>query len=120
MSSSDSTYHIPFPRTFLSLNSTSRQAASPASSTVVSPTPEPTTHTFLSNRPAGRSYSVSSTSSDVSASTVSPPASPSTMAVDAPILEARFLPLNSKVVAPPTTAKEIKPVEKSPFLSNRH
>jgi len=119
MSSSGITYHIPFPRSFLSLNSTSRKASNPASSTVLSPTLE-TTHTFLSNRPTGRSYSVSSTDSDVSASTISPPASPSAMAITTPVLEASFLPLNSKVIAPPTTAKEIKPLQKSTFLSNRH
>lgn len=125
MSTSGPRYHIPFPRNFLAVNTTPRKASNPAAAPVVAPTAEASTHTFLSNKPTGRSYSMSSDSSEgSSAPRFSPPASPPTKAVTSPALEQKspvFLALNSKFTAPPTTAKELKPEKNTGgFLSNRH
>jgi hypothetical protein len=112
-------YHIPFPRAFLSLNTPTHKKTN-SGSAIASPEAEGAPHNFLSNKDAPRHYSISSESS--SGTAASPPASPSAKAVTAPAVEQKvpaFLALNSKFAAPPATEKEMK-VEKSPFLSNKH
>ncbi|USP75552.1 hypothetical protein yc1106_02826 [Curvularia clavata] len=136
MASTRPTYHIPFPKTFLAVNT-------PVKKTVLSPTVSSPTesvvpaHGFLSNRPAsGRHQSVSSVSSVTSsvgvpaseASTISPPSSPTTKLADSPVLGPKiFAPLavNTKHPAPPgfaemTAAERQRRLsfERSTFLSN--
>ncbi|KAK7186193.1 hypothetical protein DPSP01_005025 [Paraphaeosphaeria sporulosa] len=114
--------HIPFPRTFLSVNTPTKKAGSPVEPTAA-PEPQQSAHSFLSNRPAGaqRHASVSSVSSvdsiasAASATRGSPPASP--------VLEQTlpaFLSLNAKYAAPPKTAAALSGAEPHGFLSNRH
>lgn len=115
-----STYHIPFPRNFLSLNTPTHKKTN-SGSAIASPEAEGAPHNFLSNKDAPRHYSVSSESS--SGSAISPPASPSAKAVTPPAAEQKvpaFLALNTKATAPPPTAKEAKADPTSPFLSNKH
>lgn len=136
MASTRPTYHIPFPKTFLAVNTPVKKTVpSPA---VSSPTESVVpAHGFLSNHPAsGRHQSVSSICSITSsigapaseASTVSPPSSPTTKFADSPILGPKiFAPLavNTKHPAP-AGYKEMSAAERqrrlsferSTFLSN--
>ncbi|KAH8632311.1 hypothetical protein IG631_13994 [Alternaria alternata] len=134
MSSTSSTYHIPFPKNFLTVNTPVKKQSG---SGVQSPTePVMPAHGFLSNRPA-RHQSVSSVSSITSvaappseASTISAPSSPTTKAADSPILGPKiFAPLavNAKHALPPSTSSEMSNAErqrrmsfeKHTFLSNK-
>lgn len=121
MSTSGPRYHIPFPTAFLSLNPSAHKRTG-SNGSVTSPDAEVTPHNFLSNRPiVPRHSSVSSATSDSAVSVGGAPSSPPTKVADSPVLEQKvpaFLALNSKFVAPPTTAGEMS-VEKSPFLSNK-
>ncbi|KAF2450314.1 hypothetical protein P171DRAFT_137967 [Karstenula rhodostoma CBS 690.94] len=120
--SSGGRLHIPFPRTFLSVNTPIKQAGSPVEPTAA-PEPKQSAHPFLSNRPAGtqRHASVSSVSSvdsipsSPSATGVSPSASP----VLEPTLPA-FLSLNAKYAPLPKAAAPLSDVQPHGFLSNRH
>ena len=132
MSSTRPTYHIPFPKGFLAVNTPVKKAAS------VAPAPEPVVpaHGFLSNRPAsGRHQSISSVSSISSvtapseASTISAPSSPAAKAFDSPVLGPKiFAPLavNAKYAPPAGGFKEMSAAERqrrlsferSAFLSN--
>ncbi|EUC31792.1 hypothetical protein COCCADRAFT_27585 [Bipolaris zeicola 26-R-13] len=134
MASTRPTYHIPFPTSFLAVNT-------PVKKTVTAvPAAEPLVpaHGFLSNRQnSGRHQSVSSISSNASigappseASTLSPPSSPTaTKHDDSPILGLKiFSPLavNAKYATPPGSLKEMSAAERqrrmsferSAFLSN--
>ncbi|CAG5153070.1 uncharacterized protein ALTATR162_LOCUS3024 [Alternaria atra] len=137
MSSTSSTYHIPFPKNFLTVNT-------PVKKQSVAGLPSPTepvvpAHGFLSNRPiSARHQSISSVSSINSvaappseASTISAPSSPTTKAADSPILGPKiFAPLavNTKHALPPSTSTEMSNAErkrrmsfeKHTFLSNMH
>jgi hypothetical protein len=136
MASTRPTYHIPFPKTFLAVNTPVKKTVpGPA---VSSPTePVVPAHGFLSNRPAsGRHQSVSSVSSFASSvgapasetSTISPPSSPTTKLADSPVLGPKiFAPLavNTKHPAPAgfqemTAAERQRRLsfERSTFLSN--
>ncbi|CAO2653619.1 Nn.00g030300.m01.CDS01 [Neocucurbitaria sp. VM-36] len=128
MSSVSSTFHIPFPRNFLAVNTPAKQSPKDVPA---SPESEQSTHGFLSNRPAfvprhqSKSSSVSSIASVATsdAGTISPPSSPPTKAADSPVLGPKiFAPLavNTKHALPPQTVKEMSVVEKSAFLSNKH
>lgn len=119
MTTSGPRYHIPFPTKFLSLNT--KPAQKKATGTVVpAPEVEVAQHGFLSNRTmVARNSSISSVSSSGSVS--SAPTSPPTQVVESPTLKASvptFLALNSKHVAPPTSAAPAG--DKTTFLSNRH
>jgi hypothetical protein len=131
MSSTNSTYHIPFPKNFLAVNVPVKKAAAPA---VQSPTESVIpAHGFLSNRHQSIS-SVSSITSSVAAppseaSTISAPSSPATKPRDSPILGPKiFAPLavNTKHVLPPSgemSAAERErrmSFEKHTFLTNRN
>lgn len=133
MSSNNSSYHIPFPKTFLTVNARPKQAAPR-----VQPATQPELQSsglFLSNRPVQRHQSVSSVASDISvarsdASTISPPSSPPTKAVTSPISPSRmaFLALNTKPEVPPSSTQEMSAAERArrmsfeqhSFLSNRY
>lgn len=135
MASTRPTYHIPFPKTFLAVNTPIKKTVSPA---VSSPTESVVpAHGFLSNRPAnGRHQSVSSVSSVTSsvgvpaseASTISPPSSPTTNLADSPVLGPKiFAPLAVNTKHPTTPGfKEMSAAERqrrlsferSTFLSN--
>ncbi|KAF2742107.1 hypothetical protein M011DRAFT_462720 [Sporormia fimetaria CBS 119925] len=117
MSTSGPRYHIPFPRNFLSLNTPLKKTTTPPTTSAALPVVDAEAHTFLSNRPSGRTNSMSSDTS--SGSIISTPSSPAAQAVTTPVLEQKvaFLPLNSKYAAPPTQAKIMFP---GGFLSNRH
>ncbi|KAF1835893.1 hypothetical protein BDW02DRAFT_261145 [Decorospora gaudefroyi] len=141
MSSTSPTYHIPFPKNFLAVNSPVKKAAAAAAPPAPAPAPleQPSVpvHGFLSNRPvAARHQSVSSVSSITSVagtsetSTISPPSSPPTKAADSPILGPKiFAPLavNARHALPPNSVKEMSAVERQrrmsferhTFLSNR-
>lgn len=114
--------HIPFPRTFLTVNTPTKKSTSPAEPTAA-PESQQTAHPFLSNRPAVgvRHASISSVSSvDSVASSPSAPASePSASPVLKPTLPT-FLSLNAKYAAPPKTAAALSDVEPHGFLSNKH
>ncbi|EOA86140.1 hypothetical protein ACJQWK_11862 [Exserohilum turcicum] len=132
MSSTRPTYHIPFPKDFLAVNTPIKKAtpAPAAAEPVVS------AHGFLSNRPAsGRHQSISSVSSLSSvtapseASTISPPSSPATNTFHSPIFGPKiFAPLavNAKYAPPAGGLKEMSAAERqrrmsferSAFLSN--
>jgi hypothetical protein len=120
--SSGGRLHIPFPRTFLSLNTPVKQVRSPVEPSAA-PEPQQFAHPFLSNRPAGvqRHSSVSSVSSiDSIASSASPAGrEPAAASVFEPTLPA-FLSLNAKYAAPPKTAAALNDAEPHGFLSNRH
>lgn len=134
MSSTSSTYHIPFPKNFLAVNTRPKQTVLPAAlTTAVANLPA---HGFLSNRASiPRHESISSVSSTASvprsdASTISAPSSPTTKASDSPILGPKiFTPLavNTKHTLPPMSVKEMSAAErqrrmsfeKHTFLSNR-
>ncbi|KAF1940565.1 hypothetical protein EJ02DRAFT_228171 [Clathrospora elynae] len=135
MSSTSSTYHIPFPKNFLPVNTPIKKAAAPS---VPAAVPVEPAHGFLSNRPVvPRHQSISSVSSITSvaaysdASTVSAPSSPPSKASDSPILGPKiFAPLavNTKHALPPSSVKEMSAAErlrrmsfeKHTFLSNKH
>ncbi|ORY18550.1 hypothetical protein BCR34DRAFT_320778 [Clohesyomyces aquaticus] len=108
MSTSAPRYHIPFPKTFLSLNAKPSKLPSTGMSIVTAPTIEPPTHNFLSNKPAARHFSMSSTTSTAStASSVSEPSSPASKAVDAAQMNGvpafrNWLTLNAKFNGPTT------------------
>lgn len=116
-----SSYHIPFPRNFLAVNTPVNKAG------VVEPAaaiqPEQFDHGFLSNRPATRHASVSSTSSVSEPAAASAPSSPPTQAATSPVLAAKaFTPLalNAKHAALPLpNLADMTPVARSAFLSNR-
>lgn len=123
MSSNNSSFHIPFPRTFLAVNTPVKKAAN-LNHELVSPTTEPPASSFLSNRAGGHASrtSVSSMDSTTSAGTLSPPSSPPTKAADSPVLGPKiFAPLavNTKHALPTQAATAVSPIEKSSFLSNR-
>jgi hypothetical protein len=126
MSSTSSTFHIPFPRAFLSLNTPVKRSGSVSLDNVndMGSAPEQLPHGFLSNRPVslGRHQSVSSVSS-VGSDAQSPPVGPAKDARSPSISEAAFAPLalNTKHASPPSSAREMSgEIEKSGFLSNRH
>ncbi|KAF1850635.1 uncharacterized protein K460DRAFT_400684 [Cucurbitaria berberidis CBS 394.84] len=129
MSSVSSTFHIPFPRAFLPVNTPAKQSISPTD-VPASPESEQPAHGFLSNRPAfvpghQSKSSVSSITSTATsdAGTISAPSSPPTKAADSPILGPKvFTPLavNTKHALPPQSVKEMSAMEKGGFLSNRH
>jgi hypothetical protein len=144
MASTNATFHIPFPKNFLAVNTPVKKAAPlilPSSTESVLSEPIAYDHGFLSNRPAlGRHQSISSVSSITSvatttapseASTISAPSSPATKAAASPILGPKiFAPLavNTKHALPPTSANEMSTAErqrrmsfeKHTFLSNKH
>ncbi|KAL6704039.1 hypothetical protein ACN47E_008803 [Coniothyrium glycines] len=134
MSSTSSSFHIPFPKTFLTVNARTKKAApivqSPTQSEFIS-------HGFLSNQPiSARHQSISSVTSVASvaqseASTISPPSSPNTRAADSPVLGPKiFAPLavNTKHALPPSSTSEMSAAERQrrlsferhTFLSNKH
>lgn len=126
MSSTSSTFHIPFPRAFLSLNTPVQRGGPSAPVSDMASSPEQLPHGFLSNRPVslGRHQSVSSVFS-VGSDAQSPPVGPAKDARSPSISEAVFAPLalNTKHAAPPSSAREMSGaavVDKSGFLSNRH
>ncbi|KAH7084409.1 hypothetical protein FB567DRAFT_528972 [Paraphoma chrysanthemicola] len=117
-----STYHIPFPRAFLAVNTPVKGSnTTPPADTVQSQQPD---HGFLSNRAAAhpRTTSISSTASDSSTASVgAPPSPPAAPAVASPVLGAKvFSPLavNAKH-APLQSLADMTPVARSAFLSNR-
>lgn len=118
---SSSRHHIPFPRTFLSLN-TAVKKTNNGNIVAASPESELPAHGFLSNRSTTvpRHSSISSVTSVDSvastASTITPSESPSSPVSAA--TATTFLALNTKYATPPTSAKEMSG-EKSAFLSNR-
>ncbi|EDU48132.1 hypothetical protein PtrSN002B_006930 [Pyrenophora tritici-repentis] len=131
MSSTSSAYHIPFPKTFLAVNTPVKQAVAVESSPTESVMPA---HGFLSNR-SHRHESVSSLSSfgapPSEASTISAPSSPRTSPADSQILGPKiFAPLavNAKYEIPPNNVSEMSVAErkrrmsfeKHTFLSNKH
>ena len=133
MSSTNPTYHIPFPKNFLAVNTPIKKAAP----IVQSPTePVFAAHGFLSNRSVGaRHQSISSVSSITSvaappseASTISAPSSPATKPRDSPVLGPKiFAPLavNAKHVLPPSEMSAAErqrrmSFEKHTFLSNKN
>ena len=126
MSSTSNTFHIPFPRAFLSLNTPVQRGGPQPSSALamgVPSSPEQLPHGFLSNRPValGRHQSVSSVCS-VGSDANSPPAAPAKDARSPSISEAVFTPLalNTKHAAPPSSAREMSDAaDTSAFLSNR-
>ncbi|RAR11814.1 hypothetical protein DDE83_004411 [Stemphylium lycopersici] len=134
MSSTSPTYHIPFPKNFLAVNTPVKKTVpAPAAS---APEPVVPAHGFLSNRSnSGRHQSISSVSSFTSvgappseASTISAPSSPATKAADSPVLGPKiFAPLavNAKYAAPPSSSmlmaaerQRRMSFERSAFLSN--
>jgi hypothetical protein len=125
MSSTSNTFHIPFPRAFLSLNTPVQRGGPQSGSALamgVPSSPEQLPHGFLSNRPVGRHQSVSSVSS-MGSDAHSPPAAPAKDARSPSISEAVFTPLalNTKHAGPPSSAREMSDdADKSGFLSNRH
>ncbi|KAF2279173.1 uncharacterized protein EI97DRAFT_166335 [Westerdykella ornata] len=121
MSTSGPRYHIPFPRTFLTLNAREKKTCNNNNDSVVSATTGTIAHSFLSNRPAPRTSSFSSDTAS-EPSIVSPPASPEAKPVASSALERKapaFLQLNSKFTPPPTTHTELK-FGTGGFLSNRN
>ncbi|KAF9729287.1 hypothetical protein PMIN03_012007 [Paraphaeosphaeria minitans] len=114
--------HIPFPRTFLSVNSPIKKAGSPVEP-IAAPEPKQSVHSFLSNRPVGakRHASISSVSSvdSVASAASATPGSPSASPVLEPTLPT-FLSLNAKYAAPPKNAAALSDAEPHGFLSNRH
>ncbi|CBX99045.1 hypothetical protein IAQ61_000824 [Plenodomus lingam] len=143
MSSTSSTYHIPFPKNFLAVNTRPKKTV--LSAALTSPVANLAPHGFLSNVPTSsiphRHQSISSISSITSvatsdtaasdASTISAPSSPRTKPADSPILGPKiFAPLqvNAKHALPPKNAGEMSAAErqrrmsfeKHTFLSNRH
>ncbi|KAL1599875.1 hypothetical protein SLS60_007680 [Paraconiothyrium brasiliense] len=122
--SSGGRLHIPFPRTFLSLNSPAKQSVvGGPSEPTAAPEPKQSAHPFLSNRPAGgqRHASVSSVSSvdSIASSAPAPASEPSASPVLKPTLPA-FLSLNAKYAVPPKTVAALNDVEPHGFLSNKH
>lgn len=116
-------HHIPFPRTFLSLNTPTKKSAVNAAQLTPSSEPQLPAHGFLSNRPTAvpRHSSISSVSSiDSNASTASPraPGEAPSPPFNKQTLHT-FLSLNSMYVAPATTVAEVKAIPSSGFLSNR-
>lgn len=118
--STSARHHIPFPRTFLSLNTPAKKSGNtvePVAAPVAQP--EQPAFTFLSNRPVvGRHASVSSVNSveSVASEAAAPsPPQPAQTVTKTPT----FLSLNTKSAALPPTAKDTSPVDKHPFLSNR-
>lgn len=135
MSSTSSTYHIPFPKNFLAVNTPPKKTFLPVALT--SPIADLSPHGFLSNRSVStRHQSVSSVSSNLSiatsdAGTISAPSSPPTKAADSPIFGPKiFTPLavNTKHTLPPKDAEEMSAAErrrrmsfeKHTFLSNKN
>ncbi|KAF2027079.1 hypothetical protein EK21DRAFT_115197 [Setomelanomma holmii] len=124
-----SSYHIPFPRAFLAVN-TPVKGSSPTAAVSTSPTdtvqPQQPDHGFLSNRASAhpRNASISSTASDASTASASvgvAPPSPPTQAATSPVLGAKvFSPLavNARHAVVPSLA-DMTPVARSAFLSNR-
>ncbi|KAH8723678.1 hypothetical protein GQ44DRAFT_773825 [Phaeosphaeriaceae sp. PMI808] len=119
-----SSYHIPFPRNFLPVN-TPLQKSGAGSDVDATVQPQQLDHGFLSNRSATvpRHQSVSSVSSISSnAVTASPPSSPPTQAAASPVLSPKaFTPLalNTKSALPPASLADMTPIARSAFLSNR-
>ncbi|OAL03015.1 hypothetical protein IQ06DRAFT_345986 [Phaeosphaeriaceae sp. SRC1lsM3a] len=119
-----SSYHIPFPRNFLTVNTPVKKSGTVDTAAVQ---PGQFDHGFLSNRPAvPRHASVSSTTSSVSeTASVGAPSSPPTQAAVAPVVAASaFTPLalNAKqhAAAPLPSLADMTPVARSAFLSNRY
>ncbi|KAH7385470.1 hypothetical protein DE146DRAFT_636056 [Phaeosphaeria sp. MPI-PUGE-AT-0046c] len=118
-----SSYHIPFPSNFLTVNTPVKNSGAVDPAAVQ---PERFAHGFLSNRPAvPRHASVSSTSSSISeTATISAPSSPPTQAAVAPVLAASaFTPLalNAKHAGfPLASLADMTPIARSAFLSNRY
>lgn len=134
--STSGTYHIPFPKNFLSLNTpvkrtggvpSSTLSNSELSSSAVAQLPEQPAHGFLSNRSTSmpRHQSVSSVSSSTATESVggSPPSVPAKDARSPSISEAVFAPLalNTKhTPLPPSSHREMgERGVKSWFLTNR-
>ncbi|KAF9693103.1 hypothetical protein EKO04_008725 [Ascochyta lentis] len=136
--STSGSYHIPFPKNFLSLNTPIKRAGDVPSSTLsnselsssaVAQLPEQPAHGFLSNRSVSmpRHQSVSSVSSSSSTATESvggsPPSLPAKDARSSSVSEAVFAPLalNTKhTPLPPSSHREMgERGVKSWFLTNR-
>ncbi|KAJ4350659.1 hypothetical protein N0V95_004564 [Ascochyta clinopodiicola] len=135
--STSGSYHIPFPKNFLSLNTpikrsgdipSSTLSASELSSSAIAQLPEQPAHGFLSNRSVSmpRHQSVSSVSSDSTATESvggSPPSLPAKDARSPSVSEAVFAPLalNTKhTPLPPSSYREMgERGVKSWFLTNR-
>ncbi|KAF2820962.1 hypothetical protein CC86DRAFT_303390 [Ophiobolus disseminans] len=121
-----SSYHIPFPRNFLTVNTPVKKSTSPDAAVVAAAVqPQQPDHGFLSNRPAARHQSVSSVSSIASsdAAPSSAPSSPPAKALDSPVLAAKsFTPLalNAKHAPAVPSLADMTPVARSAFLSNRY
>ncbi|KAF1949725.1 hypothetical protein CC80DRAFT_510338 [Byssothecium circinans] len=129
---STSRHHIPFPKTFLTVNTPVKKSGSVPGTASSSPPTQSVVpaHGFLSNlasRPATlpRHSSISSVNS---ASSVDSTASSTASAPNANGIAASpfakqashgFLSLNAKYAAPPTSAQAIKEAEKHGFLSNQ-
>ncbi|KAF1976465.1 hypothetical protein BU23DRAFT_565637 [Bimuria novae-zelandiae CBS 107.79] len=114
--------HIPFPRTFLTVNTPTKKSSGPVEPTAA-PEPQQSAHPFLSNRAAAhpRHASVSSVSSvDSVASTTPAPVTASPASPELKPTIPAFLSLNAKYAAPPKTAVEVMEAEKHSFLSNKH
>lgn len=134
--STSGTYHIPFPKNFLSLNTPIKRAGNVPSSTLspnelsstaIAQLPEQPAHGFLSNRSNNmpRHQSVSSVGSSTATESIggSPPALPAKDARSPSVGEATFTPLalNTKHAAlPPSSNREMgERGVKSWFLTNR-
>ncbi|KAI8941504.1 hypothetical protein NX059_002720 [Plenodomus lindquistii] len=131
MSSTSSTYHIPFPKNFLAVNTRPKKTVLPA--TLTSPIANLSAHGFLSNAPPAapssthiphRHQSISSVSSiatvDTTADTISAPSSPTAKPSDSPVLGPKiFAPLqvNAKYALPPKSAGEMSAAERARRMS---
>jgi hypothetical protein len=121
-----SSYHIPFPRSFLAVNTPVKKSGSVVDAATAAVQSQQFDHGFLSNRPANlpRHASISSTSSSVSEAAIgSAPPSPPTIAAASPVFAAKsFTPLalNSKhATFSMASIADMTPVARSAFLSNR-
>jgi len=122
--SSSGTFHIPFPKNFLAVNTPVKKSSTSSDAGNATESGE-LAHGFLSNRPATipRHQSVSSVSSTQSDSAVSAPSSPPSKAADSPVLTAKaFTPLAVNVKhthLPPASLGDMTPIARGAFLSNR-
>jgi hypothetical protein len=120
MCSTGPRFHIPFPTTFLSVNTPINFHKSASASNASSPDTAVPAHNFLSNRNSTRHFSISSVSSEESVSSSSTAPSPAAKSDGAaPVHHQKastFLALNSKYESlSPTIGKKMN----SSFLSNR-
>ncbi|CAI6334056.1 unnamed protein product [Periconia digitata] len=116
-------HHIPFPRTFLTLNPTAKKSIVNSPSLTTSSEPQLPPNGFLSNRPTtslrhSSISSVSSVESDASTASTLAPTEPSSPPFNKQTLHT-FLSLNSMHVAPAASAASLKAIDSKGFLSNR-